>query len=445
MKRSILRRSIFLSISGTVIIVLAAVMILVTAVLYRYFSSVQQSGMKMETELIAKAVEDEGISFIERLEEENYRITYIRSDGSVLYDSAGETDAMQNHLDREEVRQAMKEGYGESYRYSDTLLERRNYSAKKLPDGSIIRLSSGHLTLLSLILTMMPYAAAIGLSSLLMSLLLASRLSVSIMRPLNGLNLDHPEDNQAYEELQPLLERIGSQQKQLKQAEQMRREFTANVSHELKTPLHSISGYAELLRNGLVKSEDAAMFYDRIYSEAQRMIVLVEDIIRLSHLDEGAADLLWENVDLYELAEKNLDILRGEAEAAHISMELSGEHVKLYGCAQLISSIIYNLCDNAIKYNKEAGCVRIWVERAGTDALLSVSDTGIGIPREEHDRIFERFYRVDKSRSKAVGGTGLGLSIVKHAAMLHQARIEIESQPGRGTKISVLFPQKKKE
>lgn len=551
-----MKKSIFYSICLTVISVVALLLVLITGVLYNYFSSVQQSGMRMQAELIAKAVEDEGAAFFDRLEDENYRITYIEPDGSVIYDSQEGTGSLENHLDREEVRQAVKYGYGESYRYSDTLFERRIYSAKKLADGSIIRLSSGHLTLLSLLLTMLPYLIAISILAVVLSLALASRLSRNIVKPLNELNLDRPGQNQAYEELQPLLERIDSQQHQLKaqsaqlrhkqeefeaatadmqeglvllndsgiilsinhtasrlfgiddacigqdilkanpslmiqdqlflakageaseiktkingleyqisispvisdekvsgvailifditekeRTEQIRREFTSNVSHELKTPLHSISGYAELLKNGMVKSEDVGRFAKRIYAEAQRMTELLEDIIKLSHLDEGVADLPWEYADLYGLAEKTLGIFAKEAQEARVTVTVSGRHAKLYCCIQLIEAILFNLCDNAIKYNRENGMVHIAVDEDQKKVVLTVSDTGIGIPAKYHERIFERFYRVDKSHSKAVGGTGLGLSIVKHAAKLHNAQIKVESNFGKGTAIAVSFPK----
>lgn len=555
-----MKNSIFRSICLTVFSALALVLILITGVLYSYFASVQQRGMRMQTELIAKAVEDEGTAFFDRLEQENYRITYIGSDGNVIYDSHEGTESMKNHLDREEVREALAQGYGESFRYSDTLLEKRYYSAKKLNDGSIIRLSSGHLTMLSLLLTMVPYVIAVSISALAISLLLASRLSRNIVKPLNELNLDRPRDNDAYEELFPLLERIDSQQKQLKsqavqlrhkqeefnaatgnmqeglillndagtvlsinrmasrlfslgvtcvgqniftvspdlmieeqvvlaqggessevkveingmeyqintgpvisdekvagvavlifditekeRAEQMRREFTSNVSHELKTPLHAISGYAELLKDGIVKEEDMGHFAARIYSEAQRLIGLVEDIIKLSHLDEGVGNLPWEEADLYELAGNTLAVLSSQAEEAEVSMYLKGSHVKLKCCKQMVELILFNLCDNAIKYNHENGSVVVYIEENDTSVILSVSDSGIGIPPEDHERIFERFYRVDKSHSKEVGGTGLGLSIVKHAVRMHGGQILVDSKVGYGTVIKVVFPKKAAE
>jgi two-component system phosphate regulon sensor histidine kinase PhoR len=298
--------------------------------------------------------------------------------------------------------------------------------------------------------------------ALILSLVLASRLSKKIVKPLNELNLDEPMKNEGYDELTPLLRRLESQQRQIRiqsleleqrqkeflldvtekeKSEQMRREFTANVSHELKTPLHTISGCAELLSNGMVKQEDITEFSIRIYTEAQRMIRLVEDIIRLSHLDEGATDLKREAVDLYALSEDTIQILSQEADEAKIQMHLEGENAVVYGIPQLLQGIIYNLCDNAIKYNREGGSVTVSVKNEEHQVQLSVVDTGIGIPAEHQERIFERFYRVDKSHSKEIGGTGLGLSIVKHAARLHDASIKVHSVVDGGTTIVVSFPK----
>ena len=435
-----MKKSIFRSICVTVFSVVLVILALITGVLYNYFASVQKSGMRMQTELIAKAVEDEGEAFFDRLENENYRITYIGPEGNVIYDSEKGTDRLENHLDREEVRKAIEEGYGESYRYSKTLLEKRNYSAKRLMDGSIIRLSSSHYTILSLLLTMLPFVFLISIMVVMLSLILASRLADSIVRPLNALDLDRPKDNKVYEEVYPLLERIAVQQDELARTEQIRREFTSNVSHELKTPLHSISGYAELLKDGIVREEDVGHFASRIYGEARRMTTLVEDIIRLSHLDEGGEDFPREDADIYQLAEKTIDLLAVEARQAGVSVILSGDHVMLNCCVSQVEAILYNLCDNAIKYNHEDGKVFVGVTKKPKGVEIIVKDTGIGIPEEYHERIFERFYRVDKSHSKEVGGTGLGLSIVKHAARLHDARITVESQKEGGTCITVFFP-----
>ena len=463
---------------------------------------------------------------------------------------------MENHFEREEVKEALSEGYGASSRYSSTLTQRYLYGAKRLPDGTVIRLSVTQNSLLILTLGMLQPIMIIFVIAIILSAFLASRLSKKIVKPLNELNLDKPLDNNGYDELSPLFRRIDTQQKEIsrqseelkqrqnelevmtsamsegiillnnrgivlsinkaaaklfgtdcfcigedivsinrslelaqllnkakngehservvelgcgqyqmmaspvisnnivsgivllildvtekEKAEQLRREFTANVSHELKTPLHTISGSAELLVNGMVKSEDIPIFLKRIYSEAQRMIQLVEDIIRLSHLDEGAEDMKWDMVDLYAVAEETINSLADEAESNGIKFELYGATVLINGIRQLLQEITYNLCDNAIKYNRKGGLVSVEIKNENEFAILTITDTGIGIPAEHQERIFERFYRVDKSHSKEIGGTGLGLSIVKHAAKLHNAEIELHSIVNKGTEITIKFPK----
>ncbi|MDD6824704.1 MAG: ATP-binding protein [Oscillospiraceae bacterium] len=550
-----MKKSIFRSICLVAIGVFLTSLILIMGVLYRYFSAVQLESLKKQTELAAIAVENEGISYFENIETKEFRITLINPDGKVLFDTQSSADDMENHLNRAEIRDAIRNGYGESMRYSSTLLERLIYTAQKLPDGSVIRLSETHYSVLSLVLMMTQPILITAVVAVVLSLILASRLSGKIVKPLNELNLDHPEAKGCYEEISPLINRINSQQKQLKiqsaelrqkkeefnaatrnmkegivllnesgiilsinnsaseilsvssfcvgkdillvnnsielqellqhakngshsdilmnirgmeyqinaspvvsdnnvsgialiifditekeKAEQMRREFSANVSHELKTPLHSISGYAELMKNGMVKDEDIKGFSYRIYSEAQRMIALIDDIIKLSRLDEANSYMNEEETDLYKIAEDTIRILKPVAEAKEIKITLTGKKSVLKGYPQLLSGIIYNLCDNAIKYNRKNGSVDVEIKQNGGNIILSVADNGIGIPEEHQERIFERFYRVDKSHSKEVGGTGLGLSIVKHAAKLHKAEISLTSIPDGGTTVTVSFP-----
>lgn len=524
--------------------------------LYNYFSDMQHRQLRQQTNLAAQGAAHEGMAYFEGLVVENYRITWIDRDGNVLYDSKSISDEMENHLEREEIRQAILDGTGESARYSTTLLEKSLYCARRLPDGTILRLSVTQNTPLTLIFGMWQPICVIFASALILSLFLASQLSKGIVKPLNELNLDEPLKNEGYDELSLLLGRIASQQRQIRRqeeklqqkqsefetvtkgmaegivlldgkniilsinpaalklleaspacvgkyllsvnrslelqellqeagdgkhterilelengkyqfdaspvisdalvsgvvllmldvtekekAEQIRREFTANVSHELKTPLHTISGSAELLANGMVKQEDIPQFSERIYTEAQRMIRLVEDIIRLSHLDEGTENLKWEAVDLYALAKEAAASLMEEAKAAGVEIKLCGESVPVYGVRQLLQGILFNLLDNGIKYNRRDGLVSITVAEDEKGAVLSVADTGIGILPEHQERIFERFYRVDKSHSKEIGGTGLGLSIVKHTAKLHHAEIEVESVVNEGTTVKVRFPK----
>lgn len=549
-------KRIFRTVFVVAISIFIASAVLFMTVLYDYFSGIQQNQLRMQIDLASQGVEDEGLDYLKNLNIKDYRVTWIGTDGKVLYDSISEADEMENHFEREEVKEALSEGYGASSRYSSTLTQRYLYGAKRLPDGTVIRLSVTQNSLLILTLGMLQPIMIIFVIAIILSAFLASRLSKKIVKPLNELNLDKPLDNNGYDELSPLLRRIDTQQKEIsrqseelrqrqnelevmtsamsegiillnnrgtvlsinkaaaklfgtdcfcigedivsinrslelaqllnrakngehservvelgcgryqmmaspvisnnivsgivllildvtekEKAEQLRREFTANVSHELKTPLHTISGSAELLVNGMVKSEDIPIFLKRIYSEAQRMIQLVEDIIRLSHLDEGAEDMKWDMVDLYAVAEETINSLADEAESNGIKFELYGETVLINGIRQLLQEIIYNLCDNAIKYNCRGGSVFVGVKNENEFAVLTITDTGIGIPAEHQERIFERFYRVDKSHSKEIGGTGLGLSIVKHAAKLHNAEIELHSIVNKGTEITIKFPK----
>lgn len=550
-------KRIFRSVCIVAVVVLFASLALVIGVLYDYFSGSQENQLKTQTDLAAQGIEHEGSSYFDGLDSEELRITWIDKNGKVLFDNKTDASSMENHLEREEVRQAVENGYGKSSRYSETLTEKSLYSAKKLSDGSVLRLSVSQYSVLTLFLGMLRPVLIIALLAVVLALLLAYRLSKNIVTPLNKLNLDSPLSNKVYEELSPLLKRMDAQQRQLKhqseelkrkreefetatenmsegliilnekgvilsinraaakmlglsedsvgkdifsektsvnlkeptqialsgknkeevfalrdgncqllanpvstdgkvtgaallvldvtekeRAEQMRREFTANVSHELKTPLQTISGYAELLANGMVADKDKTAFSEKIYAEAQRMIRLIEDIIKLSNLDEGAVELTRETVDLYVTAENTVRSLLPAAKKANVTLSLNGENAEIYGIPQLLTAVVYNLCDNAIKYNKDGGTVFVSVKNNAENIVLSVRDTGIGIPKEQQERIFERFYRVDKSHSKEVGGTGLGLSIVKHAAKLHDAKITLESEVGKGTGITVIFPKK---
>ena len=547
-------KRIFRSIVFAVLAVLLASAALIMGVVYSYFTRVQKSQLRVETALAAHAVANEGMAYFEKLDGTmDCRITWIASGGQVLYDNRSDSETMVNHLAREEVVQALQEGYGESTRYSDTLLQQYFYAAERLPDGTVLRLSVSRQSLLQLLVDTWWPILLIILAASLLSFWRANRLSYQIVRPLNQLKLDAPlMSDGAYPELQPLLQRLEMQQVQLhkqhqellrlhkefstvtrslpeglvllsmdgtilsinpaasgllavtpncvgadfavanrntvitglverayggRKAEQMvtlkdgtymaaarpvltegmlsgvvlllldltqkqksevlRREFTANVSHELKTPLHAISGYAELLKSGLVQPEDAAGFYEKIYGEAHRLMALVEDILRLSRLDEGAADMDWTSTDLYETLKQAARELAGPAELAGVDLEIRGEPAVLTGIPQLHSAIVFNLLDNAIKYNHSGGRVTAAVKNDADRVILTVSDTGMGIPRDHQERIFERFYRVDKSHSKEVGGTGLGLSIVKHAVQILHGALTLTSHPGEGTTITV--------
>lgn len=378
----------------------------IMSVLYNHFTEVQQSQLKMQTQMVAQGVLHEGVSYLEAIEGQEYRITWIDGDGQVLFDNQNSSYEMENHLEREEIINALSDGYGSSQRYSATMMEKMLYSAYKIPDGTIIRLAMPQSTIFSLLWKMA------GPIAIVLFVLIAVCIFIS-----------HKATRKADEE----------------ENEAMRREFTANVSHELKSPLHVISGYAELIENGMVMPEDTELFAKKIRNEVQRMIQLIQDIITLSRLDESKENMTMYEVNLYQLALGVKEKLSLTAEKNNITIEIIGQQVTMKGIPHLLSSMLYNLCDNAIKYNSQYGTVVIEVNEDYGRPMFSVRDTGIGIAKSDYQRIFERFYRVDKSHSKAVGGTGLGLSIVKHAAKLHNAKIEVDSIIGEGTLITVKF------
>ncbi len=540
-------RSIMLVVTG----VLLASLLIIMGCLYDYFGGVQKNQLWAELDMAAAGVESSGMVYFDELNLDSSRLTWIAADGSVLYDAQVAQDSMENHADRAEVKEALASGKGSSERYSSTLLEKTVYCAKRLTDGSVLRISISHVTMAVLVLGMLQPICMVLLVALILAFCLASRLSKRIVDPLNSLDLDHPLDNRTYDEIAPLLRRISQQSgqinaqlRQLRQkqdefdqitasmgeglvlldskgailsinpaarkvfhagkyvtgwdfltlersreiseaivlatgeghseltveregriyqidisriesegknigvvllvfdvtekveAERNRREFTANVSHELKTPLTAILGSSELLQSGMVKPEDTARFVGHIHAEAARLLTLVEDIIRLSQLDEGA-ELPMETVDLAVIAEEAVTQLREKAEKSLVTLKLEEEICHLQGVPRLFHEIVYNLTENAIKYNVPDGTVTVTVTKDGT---LTVADTGIGIPPEHQARVFERFYRVDKSHSKASGGTGLGLSIVKHACSYLSATVELKSEVGKGTTITVQFP-----
>lgn len=552
-------KRIFRAMFAVALTALLCGLLFVMGAVHAYFTGIQVDQLKGETALAARTLDQEGGQCLPELDKAiDCRITWIAGDGQVLYDNRSNSGDMENHLAREEVRQAMQTGRGQSIRYSGTLMARYIYCAQRLPDGSVLRLSTSQSTMLSLVLGMSGSILVAVAAAMALSLWLSRRLSRQVVKPLNELDLDEPLTNTVYEEIQPLLRRLDSQQRQLRaqsmelkqkqkefqtvtrslseglvlmnsagtilsinpaaarllevtpnclgadfsvanrnpeiaalaaqalrgqkgeqtvsfpqgqylaaanpvetqaqisgvvlllfdvtqkhQAEQLRREFTANVSHELKTPLHAISGYAELMKSGMVAPEDMTRFSGKIYGETQRLIRLVEDTLRLSRLDEGAEDLRWTQVDLYETAQQAIQARAAAAELEQITLHLEGGPVTIPAIPQLVSGIVSNLLDNAVKYNRPGGSVTVRIRQEGADALLEVADTGIGIPQEHQQRVFERFYRVDKSHSKEVGGTGLGLSIVKHAAIILGAKLSLDSEVGKGTTVQVRFAPKK--
>ena len=539
--------------------VLIASLTLVMGALYSYFGRVQESQLRDELSLAVVGVEQNGTDYLRKLRSDQYRITWLCADGAVLYDTQADAESMENHAQRQEVQQALATGEGESSRYSDTLLQKTVYYAKRLPDGTVLRLSAIRVTTGVLVLNMLQPILLVLAAALILSGVLASRLARRITEPLNRLDLEHPLENDTYEELAPLLRRMEHQRRQIDRqmdelrrrseefeqitgsmneglvlldeagvilsinpaarrlldaaencvgqdlltvdrdmalsdalrqaaeqghsefrgqrngreyqfdvtriqsegrmagtvllvfdvterafAERNRREFTANVSHELKTPLQGIIGSAELLENGLVKQEDVPRFIGHIRSEAQRLVTLIGDIIRLSQLDEGEP-MPAEPVELLALAREAAESLQSAAAARNVTITVEGEPVALTGVRRLLYEIARNLCENAVKYNVPGGSVTVEVAETDRDVTLLVRDTGIGIPEGDQSRVFERFYRVDKSHSRAIGGTGLGLSIVKHAVAYHHGTLRLESQPGKGTVITVTLPKEPTE
>ena len=547
-------KKIFQSILLVAGCVLLASLLIIMGFLYDYFGGVEENQLRDELSLAAAAVEDGGTDYLSQLTADRCRLTWIAADGSVLYDTKTDAESLENHASRAEVSQALATGTGESTRYSSTLMEKTMYYAQRLDDGTVLRISISRATVGMIAVGMIQPLLIVLIVALILSGLLARRLSRRIVDPLNSLDLEYPLDNDAYEELSPLLKRIHRQhveiQTQLRElrektdeftqitgsmreglvlldehgsilsinaaaqalfgadaqcvgrdfltiersheisaaiqaaaadghcevraeragrvyqfdisritsdgkflgtvilafditeqefAERNRREFTANVSHELKTPLQGIIGSAELIENGMVKPGDLPRFVGHIHAEAARLVTLIDDIIRLSQLDEGDT-MPTEPVDLLAVSQEAAENLHDAAAARNVMVSVTGQPAVLPGVRRLIYEIVYNLCDNAIKYNRDGGRVDVTVAADAGGSSITVADTGIGIAPEHQARVFERFYRVDKSHSKASGGTGLGLSIVKHAVQYHHGRIELESTPGTGTTIRVVFP-----
>lgn len=550
-------KKIFHSILLVACTVLLACYLVILTSLNDYFTSLRKSQLKTQLSFASTAVEDEGIDYLKNVENGEYRLTLIDTDGTVLYDTNADAATMENHSDRREFQEAFLSGYGESHRYSRTLTEQTYYFAKKLSDDRVLRISTSQVTIVSLLLGMLQPLLVIAFLAILLSVFLAKRAARNLVKPLNNLDLNDPLSNDVYEELSPLLRHMAQQNKQIAlqmdelsrsqnefnaitsnmseglivlnkdgvvvslntaarkifeaeedsigkdfltidrtpeisraiketlsgkkqeleyekngrnydlcinkivekdevigvlllaidntekiQAEQNRREFTANVSHELKTPLQSIIGSADLIESGLVKPEDMPRFIGHIKTDAARLVSLVNDIIRLSQLDENT-EMNWENVDALSVAKEALEMVGPIAESRNISLTIKGEPAPLNSVHKLLYDIIYNLCDNAVKYNKEGGFVKVDVKTAGDKVQVAVSDNGVGIAPADQSRVFERFYRVDKSHSRESGGTGLGLSIVKHAVAYLKGSISLESTLGKGTTITVSFPAEK--
>lgn len=422
-------------------ITLAISYLLLTVAVYKQTFQNLQAEVEQEALYIKEAIDISGTDYLEAMDnvQQNTRVTVITPEGNVVYDTKDDELTLANHKNRIEVKAALLHGEGRDVRVSDTIKERSIYYALLLKDGNVLRVSRTVDNVLPMFIQVLPYITIIAVVMICFAIILARWQTSRLIRPINELDLNEPLKNEIYEEFKPLLERIDKQNKEKDAAAQMRKEFSANVSHELKTPLTSISGYAEIMKNGLVKPEDMPKFSERIYDEASRLITLVEDIIKLSKLDEERVEIEKEDVDLYELAMDVCSRLSLPAERKGVQIKVHGETVICHGVRPVLQEMIYNICANGIKYNKDGGKLDVWVGNTLAGKKVIVRDSGIGIPKEDLDRIFERFYRVDKSHSKQSGGTGLGLSIVKHGAMLHQAEVHVESELGKGTKMEVIF------
>lgn len=408
---------------------------------YRQTEINAEKSVRYESEYLAEAVNINGSSFIQQLKnlESGTRITYIDTDGTVIYDSETGDKTLENHKNRPEVAEAFKTGIGMDKRHSDTLREDMYYSAVRLNDGKVIRVAKSVKSIFAMMLEILPVLITTAVILLIFAILLSHKTARNLIKPINTLDLDNPLENDVYEELDPLLKRIDEQNRQKDAMVSMRQEFSANVSHELKTPLTSISGYAEIIRDGLVKKKDLPDFSNRIYKEANRLLSLVNDIIKISQLDEGKIALDKEVCDLYQMSEDIIKRLNQKAMEYSVHVSLVGTHEKVNGYRQILDEMIHNIIENAIKYNKPEGKVTVTVEEDDGCPCITVKDTGIGIPEKDQERIFERFYRVDKSHSRETGGTGLGLSIVKHAAQLHNAKVSLSSKVDVGTTITIIF------
>lgn len=553
-------KKIFKSIMFVCALVLAVGLAAVMGILYSNFDGQMRKELSKEAAYLSYGVEQQGVDYLKNIKDKSARITYIDQDGTVLFDNEADISEMKNHSDRTEFQKAEKYGAGESSRYSDTLSEKTIYYALRLKDGTVLRVSGTQDSVLALVENLIFPLCGLLCLMLILSGIMASAISKRIVKPINELDLESPEENQIYEELSPLLSKIHRQNREIQnqlelakqqqeefslitenmqeglividkytrilsanssawnlfhmdrvcqgesvycldreeefrhaieqvlsgehtelvlklngsdiqlianpvirdkktegavvllvnvteklERESLRREFSANVSHELKTPLTSISGFAEIMQGGLVKNEDIPKFAGRIYKESQRLLQLVEDVIQISQLDEEKTSYIWEPVDVYMVCKNAFDSLKEKAQRMNVHLYICGGSMKMEAVRTLLEEAVYNICDNAIKYNRDDGNVSIFLTQTAREIQIVVKDTGMGIPKEDQDRVFERFYRVDKSHSKEIGGTGLGLSIVKHAVGALKGSVILRSEEGNGTEICMKFPKVHKE
>lgn len=434
-----MKQKINLSLMTLSVLAIFVTMFCLTSVYYNLFQEQVRKDLKIEARMlsetgISRLVENQGF-----IGDEEIRITWISQDGQVLYDNDVDTHYLTNHLDREEVKAAFETGSGESVRESDTMNMRTFYYAVLLEDGTVLRVATRARSLISVFFSAFPVMLLILLVILGLCLTLSHLLTRQLLEPIREMaeDLENVPATSTYSELSPFLDRIREQHEDILAAARSRQDFTANVSHELKTPITAISGYAELIENRMVDEKQQIKFAGDIRKNADRLVSLINDIIRLSELDYGGGTLDFTSVDLYEVAEERIELLRTNAGRKNVSLILTGSSCMVTSNRSLLIELIDNLVQNAIRYNIPNGSVNILVEQRDGNAVLQVSDTGIGIPKADQSRVFERFYRVDKSRSRETGGTGLGLAIVKHIVELHQGTIRLESEMGKGTRIRI--------
>lgn len=439
-----MRKKINVQFAITSLVAILFTLILSSAVYYDLFREEVLQSLRTYTHVLKNSgiFEDDAID--NRLGVvDNLRVTLIGTDGSIKFESNASIGKMDNHSQRPEIQQALDTGEGKAIRKSATLDKNTFYYAVKLDNGQVLRVAKEAGSMVSFWISMLPFLGVMVLILLLVCVGMAYFLTKSIVRPIEQMarHMDEEHQEAAYKEMQPFLDMIQQQHRDIVKSTQIRQEFTANVSHELKTPLTAISGYAELIESGIASEADTARFAGEIHKSSNRLLTLINDIIRLSELDIMEQAVQMELVNLYELAEKCVDMMQVSAKKHHVTLSLTGTVCMLRANREMMEELLYNLCSNAIRYNIPGGKVFVGVERLADKCVLTVEDTGIGIPKEDQERVFERFYRVDKSRSKSTGGTGLGLAIVKHVVARHEAQIELESQPGKGTCIRIIFTQ----
>lgn len=426
---------------GVSVITITAVLIL--SVFYSYSDNQLKEQLRVVESVVENQLaQDDDTSFISNHIDKNVRITLVAKDGTVIADSQESANKLGNHLNRQEIQQAIKNGEATVTRHSDTQGKKIYYFAKQLDNGNILRVSTEAKSIGKFFSDYIIYILLCIIVVIVTAVFVSMGITKSIVKPITqlGQSLDNIDKFKSDEELKPLVNALLQQKKKQKMLDKQKKQFTANVSHELKTPLTSIAGYAELIETGMAKPEDIKPFAGVIRKQALRLVNLSEDIIQLSQLEESdEEDMSFESVNLYEIAQRCVEALNINAINKGVTLNLTGEECYIRGKAQLVEELVYNLCDNAIRYNKENGNVTVTVTPLEKGASVSVKDTGIGIPKKYQERIFERFFRVDKSRSKATGGTGLGLAIVKHITQLHDAKLEISSEEGKGTEIIVTF------